>query len=185
MNRRSILLVADRTAAGPHVLDALRARAARGPCDVTLLAPATPSRSGWTWEEGQARCEAKRRMEAAASKLKRSGFAIRAVLGDFSPMEAIRDELHEHSYDEIMISTLPAHFSRWLRQDLPARAGREFDIPVTHVEAADMEAVDDSEQDRRSRPRVLLPADAELRLDRQRLERERLAVGQFGRSEVG
>lgn len=137
MKSRSILLVADRTAAGPHVLTAIRARAAKAGCDVTLLVPATPTRRGWTWEEGEAREAAQQRMEAAVSKFKRSGIAVRAVLGGFSPMESIREELHEHSYDEILISKLPARVSRWLRQDLPARVARTFDIPVTHIQAAD------------------------------------------------
>jgi predicted phosphoribosyltransferase len=137
MTSQRVLLVADRTAAGPHVVAALRARAARGPSDVTLLVPATPLPGRWTWEEGKARREAKRRMRAAASRLKRSGFAVRPVLGDFSAIEAIGDELRQRSYDEIVISTLPTGRSKWLKQDLPARVARKFDVPVTHIEAGD------------------------------------------------
>jgi hypothetical protein len=137
MSAQRLLLVADRTAAGPHVLAALRARAARGVSDVTLLVPATPLPGRWTWEEGKARREASRRMKAAVSKLKGSGFNVRPVLGDFSAIDAIGDELRQHSYDEIVISTLPTGRSRWLKQDLPARAARKFDVPVTHIEAGD------------------------------------------------
>lgn len=137
MMTHRILLVADRTAAGPHVVPALRARTARAACTITLLVPATPLPAGWTWDEGKARREAKQRMQVATAALKSSGFAVRPVLGDFSAIEAIRDELRQHWYDEIMISTLPANRSRWLKQNLPARVAHEVDIPVSHIEAVD------------------------------------------------
>ncbi len=137
MKTQRVLLVANRTAAGSHVVAALRARAARGVCDVTLLVPASPAPGGWTWEEGEALRDAKRRLKAAVSMLKSSGFAVRSVLGDFSAIEAIGDELRQHGYDEIVISTLPTSRSRWLKQNLPARVARKFDVPVTHIEASD------------------------------------------------
>jgi hypothetical protein len=129
---RRILLVADRTATGQHVRDAL---AERGPCDITLLVPAARPSGGWTWDEDDARDDARRRMETGAGALRRAGYQVRGVLGDFQPLEAIRDAMRERAYDEILISTLPARLSRWLRQDLPARAARAFAVPVTHVEA--------------------------------------------------
>jgi hypothetical protein len=151
MRADRVLLVADTTAAGPHVVAALRARAARGVSDVTLLVPATPLPGRWTWEEGKARREARRRMKAAAAILKRSGFAVRPVLGDFSAIESIGDELRQHPYDEIVISTLPKSRSRWLKQNLPARVARKFDVPVTHIEAG---------TDRENRGTLLRPSSA-------------------------
>ena len=55
MPLHTILLVAARTATDPHVLAALRARAAEVSIAVTLLVPAIPARRGWTWDEGTAR----------------------------------------------------------------------------------------------------------------------------------
>lgn len=137
MAYRKILLVADRTAAGQEVITALRVRLAEPPTQVTLLVPATPSHRGWTWEEEDARGTAEHRMATSVSKLKHAGIAVDGVLGGFSPMQAVRQELEHHRYDEILISTLPARVSRWLRQDLPARVAREFDVPVTHLEAGE------------------------------------------------
>jgi hypothetical protein len=74
-------------------------------------------------------------MSAALTELRRFGVDVRGVLGDFSPMQAIRDEIGLLSYDEIIISTLPGTISRWLKQDLPTRAARAFGIPVTHLAA--------------------------------------------------
>ena len=36
-------------------------------------------------------------------------------------------------FDEIILSTLPPGVSRWLKQDLPHRVERDFNLPVTHV----------------------------------------------------
>jgi hypothetical protein len=135
MHAHKILLVADRTAGEPHVAAVLHARAAQVPIEVTLVVPSTPPRAGWIWDEAASRADARRRMNAAVASLRRLGIAARAVLGDFSPLEAIRDEMRRRAYDEIVISTLPTRTSRWLRLDLPARVGREFTVPVTHVQA--------------------------------------------------
>jgi hypothetical protein len=58
-------------------------------------------------------------------------------MGDKNPMHAIRTSLEREGrqFDEIIISTLPTHVSRWLRIDLPRRAKREFGLPVTVVTA--------------------------------------------------
>ncbi|HEX9124582.1 MAG TPA: hypothetical protein VF984_14685 [Actinomycetota bacterium] len=102
---------------------------------MTLLVPAAPARRAWTWDEIEVKDHARRRMAAAVAYLRHSGIDVRGVLGDFSPMQAIRDAIQRDRYDEIIVSTLPARVSRWLKQDLPARAAREFEIPVTHIVA--------------------------------------------------
>lgn len=49
---------------------------------------------------------------------------------------AIDDELREHpGYDAIIISTLPAGLSRWLKMDLPHQAEKRFGLPVVHLVA--------------------------------------------------
>lgn len=133
MRDRRILLVANRTAAGAHLRDALLTREVEGPCRVTLLVPAVPPRKAWTWDEMDVKEQARRRMAAAVTELRCCGIDVRGVVGDFSPMESIRDAIERYRYDEIIISTLPARISRWLRQDLPTRVAREFQIPVTHM----------------------------------------------------
>lgn len=133
MQAHRILLVAARTATDPHVLTAIRARAADVPIAVTLLVPATPTPGGWTWDETTARVEARRRMHDGAARLRDAGVPVRAMVGDFSPLEAIRDEIRRRPYDEIMISTLSTRVSRWLRADLLTRVARDFAGRVTHV----------------------------------------------------
>jgi flavin-binding protein dodecin len=57
------------------------------------------------------------------------------VVGD--PMAAMQAAVASQAFDEIVISTLPARVSRWLRQDLAHRAARRFAVPVTTITAAD------------------------------------------------
>ncbi len=57
------------------------------------------------------------------------------VVGD--PMAAMESAVAARTFDEIVISTLPARVSRWLRQDLTHRANRRFTVPVTTITAAD------------------------------------------------
>ncbi len=58
-----------------------------------------------------------------------------SVVGD--PMAAMEAAVAAHAFDEIVISTLPARVSGWLRQDLAHRANRRFSVPVTTITAAD------------------------------------------------
>ncbi|HSL15318.1 MAG TPA: hypothetical protein VK962_03470 [Actinomycetota bacterium] len=74
-------------------------------------------------------------MTAATAELRQGGIEVHGVLGDSSPIGAIRDAVERLPYDEIIICTLPARISRWLKQDLPTRAARAFTIPVTHIVA--------------------------------------------------
>jgi hypothetical protein len=57
------------------------------------------------------------------------------VVGD--PMVAMQAAVASQTFDEIVISTLPARVSGWLRQDLAHRAARRFAVPVTTITAAE------------------------------------------------
>jgi len=54
------------------------------------------------------------------------------VLSD--PVTAARVVMGRSSFDEILVSTLPAGISRWLKLDLPSRIERAFNLPVTTLE---------------------------------------------------
>ncbi len=75
-------------------------------------------------------------MKEASANLEGMGLDVKPVLGDFSTLEAIEDELRRRPYDEIVISTHPvSRLTRRLKRDLPARVVRTFGIPVHHIEA--------------------------------------------------
>ncbi len=56
-------------------------------------------------------------------------------VGDPDPVAAVESILEDRSFDEVIVSTLPAGMSRWLRMDLSSRIARMTDAPVTTVAA--------------------------------------------------
>ena len=51
-DRAKVLVVANRTAESPELLEALRERAGHGPCEFTLLVPSTPHGLAWAANPG-------------------------------------------------------------------------------------------------------------------------------------
>jgi hypothetical protein len=136
MEPRRVLVVANQTAGGDELLEAVTKRAADGPCHFTLLVPATPPAEHATWTEGDALAIARRRMSAGVDRLRDAGLDVEGMVGDASPVRAIDDVLIEHPQDEIILSTLPPGISRWLKKDLPHRVEQRFALPVTTVISA-------------------------------------------------
>jgi hypothetical protein len=133
-----VLLVAHRTAADERLLEAVRARAQRGPASFHLVVPAHPHglHKVVDPQDGDAG-EAERALAAALPRLSEAaGSQVTGQVGDHEPLMAIEDAINGARYDEIVISTLPRRLSRWLHLDLVSKA-RGTGLPVTHVEAAD------------------------------------------------
>ena len=133
MEPRRVLVVANQTACGDELLEAVQARMVAGPCRFTLLVPATHPHEHATWTEGEARAIARRRMEEAITRFTEIGAEVDGVVGDASPVRAIDDVLIDNPHHEIVLSTLPPGISRWLRLDLPQRVGQRFGLPVTTI----------------------------------------------------
>jgi hypothetical protein len=124
-----ILIVANRTAATPALIETIGERARQGPCSFALLVPQLPSEEQFGDEE------AKKTLELAIPLLEEAaGGAVTPLIGPADALLAVERALvHEH-YDEVIISTLPERASQWLRRDLPAKVER-LGIPVTVVRA--------------------------------------------------
>jgi hypothetical protein len=58
---------------------------------------------------------------------------VEGDLGGSDPLEAIEKVRADRQFDEIIVTTLPQHVSRWLRADLPHQAERRFGLPVTTI----------------------------------------------------
>jgi hypothetical protein len=122
-----VLIVAYRTAATPLLLNAVRARANRSPCSFTLLVP----RPYWDPDTD----EAVMTLELAIPLLEQAaGGHVDGVIGNNDPFVAVREAVTNIGFDEVLISTLPARVSHWLRRDLPRRV-EQFGLPVTVVTA--------------------------------------------------
>jgi hypothetical protein len=135
-----VLVVANRTAATPALLDAVRERAARGGCTFTLLVPHTSSGLHRIMDpEDQGQSEAEDVLELAVPLLEQAaGSRVEAMVGDAEPLAAIQDAINLHGFDEIIISTLPTRISRWMKLDLPSKAAG-LGLPVTTVTATSRE----------------------------------------------
>lgn len=119
---RRILIVANRTAATPLLMDAVRKRAAEGPCTFALLIPDEPRKGGADWT-----------LETAVPLLERAaGGTVAGIVGRADPFEAVAAVLRDPGFDEVIVSTLPRRVSEWLRRDLPSRI-EKLDVPVTTV----------------------------------------------------
>ncbi len=134
-----VLLVANRTATTQGLVDAVRARAQRGPVSFHLVVPANPHGMHKVVDpqEGDAGEAADALRDALPVLGEAAGSAVTGHVGDHEPLMAIEDAVNRDSYDEIIISTLPHRVSRWLHLDLVSKAGG-LGLPVTHVEAADV-----------------------------------------------
>jgi hypothetical protein len=130
---RRYLVVANQTLAGRHLADTVRERLGAGPCMFHVVVPATAPADHALWTEGEAVGLAGERLELALKRFRDLGAEADGEVGDPSPVEAIRDALADREFDEIILSTLPPGLSRWLRQDLPHRVEKAFDLPVTHL----------------------------------------------------
>ena len=129
-----ILVVANRTAESPELLDALRTRTMQGPCLFTLLVPSTPHGIGWAADMHGGGDEAERHRAGFLQELRDEGINVSdAKVGDPDPLAAIQDECNFHDYDELIVSTLPLKLSKWLHLDLPSKAEAATGLPVTHV----------------------------------------------------
>jgi hypothetical protein len=133
-------VVAAKTAATPALIDAVRQRAARGPATFTLLVP-NPTHGLHTVvdPEDQDAGEAESIVELAVPLLEdAAGGPVEHLVGDPVPLDAIQDAVNLGNFDEIILSTLPARVSRWLRLDLPSKV-QGLGLPVTTVTARSKE----------------------------------------------
>ena len=123
-----VLVVAHRTAASPRLIDAVRRRAQQGPCRITLLVP----RPYWDPDTEEAELV----VELAVPVLEEAaGRHVDAVIGESDPVGAVRQVLATRNVDEIIVSTLPKHLSKWLKVDVAHKVAHATGLPVRHVEA--------------------------------------------------
>ncbi len=124
---RRILIVAHRTAATPPLIDEVRRRSSAGACRFTLLVP----RPFWDPDTEESAIT----LELAIPLLdEAAGDHVEGLIGDTDPFTAVSRALAEAEFDEVIISTLPARVSHWIRLDLPARVQR-LGLPVTVITA--------------------------------------------------
>jgi hypothetical protein len=133
-----VLVVAHKTAATQPLLDAVRERARRGDAAFTLLVPnATHGLHKVVDPEDQGGGEAQAVIDRALPALSEAaGAPVEGVVGDPDPIAAVHDAINLRGFDEVIVSTLPAKVSRWLKLDLPSKV-TGMGLPVTTVTPED------------------------------------------------
>jgi nucleotide-binding universal stress UspA family protein len=102
-----------------------------------VLIPATPHGVAWAanMASDRGKEEAEEHRAALVERLRAAGLPVKeAVIGDPDPLAAITDACNLGSYDELIVSTLPHHISKWLHLDLQRKAAHATGLPVTSVE---------------------------------------------------
>ena len=147
-----VLIVANKTAAAPPLLEAVRRRAAQSTATFYLVVPNPAPHAEITDEERRRHhLDGEHVLELALPQLKLA--AGRPVEGAISsrhdPMDAIEEALHDGEFDEVILSTLPRHISAWLKADLPQRVEHlglrvtTVVAPARHVQADELIAAAD------------------------------------------
>jgi hypothetical protein len=117
-----VLVVANRTASTPRLLAEVARRAKAEPTEFTLLIPDVDDRKAADWSR-----------ETALESLSRAAQGpVDCLVGGPDPFVAVQEAVHARHFDEIIISTLPKHRSKWLRRGLIHRIER-LGLPVTTV----------------------------------------------------
>jgi hypothetical protein len=129
-----VLVLANETIGGEKLLDAIRERAGRGD-DVHfhVVVPQARPRFGNVVYDDVVRESAQVRVDLALEFMRNEGISGSGEVGDQDPLNAAMDAIAAHGLDEVIISTLPAESSGWLRRDLPERLREETGLPVEHV----------------------------------------------------
>lgn len=136
---RRVLVLANETVDASELVEELRQLDHDGRASYFVCVPANPVDTGqadrkgpvYVWDATIA--AARERLENALDALRSHGLEADGALGDYRPLRALADFVREFEPDHLVICTMPATRSAWLRYDVVERARTTYDLPVTHV----------------------------------------------------
>lgn len=141
---RRYLVLANQTLPSGGLADLVRAKVAESPSEFHVVVPHSttagiyadpatgivgPSLTADALEA--TRLEAHARLGSFLHSLAELGSNLSGEVVAGDPVNALRHVLARSSFDEIIVSTLPAGISRWLSLDVPSRIERASNLPVT------------------------------------------------------
>ena len=122
--------MANRTASGNELLDALKAKAQAEPDRrERLFIVVVPQEGGG----GASAQRARTRLSLVLGRLREEGLTAAGMIGDPDPYTAIMNALQYFRVDDIVISTFAETKSGWLRADLVERVRNATGKEVEHV----------------------------------------------------
>ena len=124
------LAVANRTASGNELLDALKAKAeAESDRRERLFIVVVPQEGG----DGSATRRARTRLASVLRRLHDAGLTASGMIGDPDPFTATMNALQYFRVDDVVISTFAETKSGWLRADLVQRIRNASGKEVEHI----------------------------------------------------
>jgi hypothetical protein len=131
------LVLANETIGAARLLERLErkaaARAREGAAVPHLFIVVVPQPHGL----GHAAHEARQRLTATLRTFRAAGLLCAGMIGDPDPYVAALNALESFRVTDVVVSTLPATRSGWLRAHLPERIAQATGKPVEHVEGAE------------------------------------------------
>jgi hypothetical protein len=117
-----ILVVANRTAAAPRLLQEISRRTQAAPCEFALLVPTVGDRKTADWT-----------LSAALPLVQRVARGpVEGLVGGPDALASVEKAVREGDFDEIIVSTMRCGVSKWLRRDLITRI-KTLGLPVTAI----------------------------------------------------
>jgi cytochrome c oxidase subunit 1 len=121
--RRTVLVVANRTVVSSTLIDAVRAKGADGLWRFTFVVPT----------EGGDHRAAERRLQLALAVLAEEGYDASGTVVEGGPLDAVRRIVAEEPVQEIFLATFPTGQSPWMAQDMIDRVRKASNLAVTRV----------------------------------------------------
>jgi hypothetical protein len=128
-----ILVLANETIGGAKLLDAIRERHVQGDARFHVVVPQIRPRHGNVIYDEVVRDSAQVRVDLALAFMRDEGIEGRGEVGDRDPLNAAKDAVAAHGITEIIVSTLPAKDSGWMKRDLIEALEDATGLPVNHV----------------------------------------------------
>ena len=112
-----ILVIANRTASTPVMLDTIAERAQAGASFTLLIPPDHGQNDDWS-------------QELALELVGRAtGGDVASLDSGDDPLDAVHSAVSDGDFDELIVCTAPAHLARWVHHDLPHRL-EHLGLPV-------------------------------------------------------
>jgi hypothetical protein len=123
------LVVANQTAGGDQLLARMKELAAQ--TEDLLFIVVVPQGQG----DGRAAAIARARLGNTLDRMRRAGLLVAGMISDPDPYTATMNALQFYKVQSVIISTLSATRSGWLRADLISRVRKASNIEVEHIVA--------------------------------------------------
>jgi hypothetical protein len=106
---------------------------AKGDVRFHVVVPQTRPKHGNVIYDDAVHASAQVRVDLALAFMRAEGIEGTGEVGDSDPYNAAMDAIAERHIDHIIVSTLPAAASGWMRRDLPERLHEGSGLPVEHI----------------------------------------------------